>query len=350
MMDAPIEALVRSIAEIAPGLHTAGTLSGRVLEAIARHAGRRRILRSAETGCGASTLLLSHLSPEHTVFAFDGGSGSIANVLRSPLFRRESVTIIDGPTQRTLPAHRFAGDLQLALIDGPHAYPFPDLEYYFLYPHLSAGALLVVDDIQIRTVHHLFEFLSADAMFRPVEVEGSTAFFERTDAPAFDPYGDNWSGQNYNRAPLLRYVWRDKLRALGLRRRRTPFRADANVRIVTPDSRATVGAAGAVGGSAVVPSGGHLWVLVHRAGIDGWWPQGGGPVELSGNRWAVQVQYGEPQDCGFNFEIAALIVGEPTHQLWADWVARAEPACPPVALPSANYVWAESFRTVRKHR
>ena len=143
------------------------------------------------------------------MFAFDGGSGSVTNVLHSPLLRRESVTFIDGPTQRTLPAHRFSAGLQFALLDGPHAYPFPDLEYYYLYPHLEPGALLVVDDIQIRSVHHLYEFLAADAMFRRIEVAGSTAFFERTEAPLFDPFADGWQEQNYNRKPLWRYTWRD---------------------------------------------------------------------------------------------------------------------------------------------
>jgi hypothetical protein len=38
-----------------------------------------------------------------------------------------------------------------------------------------------------------------DAMFREVECIGSTAVFRRTDAPVFDPFGDGWRLQDYNR-------------------------------------------------------------------------------------------------------------------------------------------------------
>ena len=150
----PLDQILRRIAEVAPGLHTAGGFPRPALEAIAKQASGREILHSAETGCGASTLLLSHLSPQHTVFALDGGNGSVVNVRRSPILRQEAVTFVEGPTQLTLPRHSFADKLQLVLIDGPHAYPFPDLEYYYLNPHLDPGGILIVDDIQIPTVQH----------------------------------------------------------------------------------------------------------------------------------------------------------------------------------------------------
>src|SRR5579863_1966802 len=141
-------------------LHGAGTMSGDALRAIARHAGRRKIRRSVETGCGATTVLLSHLSEQHTVFALDIG-GSVTNVRRSPLLRPGGVLFVEGPSQHMLPQHRFDEKLQLAVIDGPHAYPFPDLEYYYLYPHLESGGLLVLDDIHIRSIHNLFRFVSS---------------------------------------------------------------------------------------------------------------------------------------------------------------------------------------------
>jgi hypothetical protein len=93
------------------------------------------VRHSIETGSGASTLLFSHLSEDHTVFAMDAGTGSIRAIETSPLLRRETVTFVEGPTQVTLPLHVFPHRLQVALIDGPHGYPFPDLDYY-LYQHL----------------------------------------------------------------------------------------------------------------------------------------------------------------------------------------------------------------------
>jgi hypothetical protein len=194
-----LSAILAEIIQAAPSLHRAGTFSSRALEAIFVHASQGQISYSAETGSGASTLLFSHLSKRHTVFALEDGTESIRAVQTSPLLRAGVVTLIEGPTQLTLPSHRFDGKLQLALIDGPHAYPFPDLEYYYFYEHLDENALLILDDIHIRSVSNLFEFLRADDMFDVTEVVESTAFFRRTSAPTFPRHGDGWWTQGYNR-------------------------------------------------------------------------------------------------------------------------------------------------------
>jgi hypothetical protein len=345
----------RRIAEVGPGLHDAGTFSAHTLEAIARAAGRRQIRNSAETGSGASTLLFSHLSARHTVFALDDGLGSIANVRRSPLLRPNVVTFVEGPTQATLPGYRFTEKLQLVLLDGPHAYPFPDLEYYFLYPHLETGALLILDDIHIPTVHNLFEFLRRDAMFELEEVVEKTAFFTRTGAPAFDAFGDGWQDQNYNARPLLRYTWRGRIRKLlpaRVSRMARRSSRECTPEILAPASGAVVAATGVVQGSAALPEDSYLWILARRKDIDGWWPQGGGLVPVNGTRWSVSVNYGGPHDAGFEFEIAALVVGPSTRDLWTDWFARVKETglFPPVRLPSAGFVLGEAYRTVRRNR
>src|ERR1700674_773481 len=166
-------------------LHAAGPLSPRVLRAIARHLSDIDVQHSVETGSGASTLLFSRLSRNHTVFAMDGGSGSVIKVKSSALLDPATTRFVEGPTQITLPAYRFSHTLQAALLDGPHAFPFPVLEYYYVYPHLDAGALLILDDIHIRSVHDFFRFLKADTMFRLIDVVERTAFFQRTSAPLF---------------------------------------------------------------------------------------------------------------------------------------------------------------------
>ncbi len=196
--DSSLPAVVDEILKVAEGLHACGTFGRGALAALARHLGKREISHSVETGSGASTLLFSHLSREHTVFSIDSGGGSVVNVKGSPLFSAETVTWIEGPTQQTLPKYEFKHKLQAVLIDGPHAYPFPDLEYYFLYRHLEPGALLALDDIQIPTIHKLFDFLRQDVMFTLDEVVETTAFFTRTDAPTFFPFGDGWWEQKYN--------------------------------------------------------------------------------------------------------------------------------------------------------
>jgi hypothetical protein len=199
---ADIQEILNRVEELPNDWHICGSMSRQCLRAIVRIAGGRKIHHSVETGSGKTTLLFSHLSDDHKVFSLDNLHGSVNNsiscVKTSGLLNAATVEWIEGPTQRTLPKHEFQHKLQLALIDGPHGYPFPDLEYYYLYPHLDEGALLIVDDINIPTIGHLFDFLKEEAMFRLLEVVDKTAFFERTPAPLFDPYCDGWWEQQYN--------------------------------------------------------------------------------------------------------------------------------------------------------
>ena len=205
-----LDEIVAQVSRLPADWHGAGSLSGEVLGAIARHASSRRVRHSIETGTGKSTLVLSHCSAAHTVFAQDdrGHGDSLMRVQGSPLLQRDAVTFVVGPTQRTLPSFSFRHPLDLAMLDGPHGYPFPELEYYFVYPHLAEGALLIVDDIHIPTVHHLFSVLREDEMFRLDAVVQTTAFFIRTAAPLFDPFADGWWLQHYNKR---RFPARDEL-------------------------------------------------------------------------------------------------------------------------------------------
>jgi hypothetical protein len=75
-----------------------------VLVAIARRCKDIETIRqSAETGAGRTSLLLSHLSEHHIVFAKDDGR-SITETRACPLLRAEHVAFVEGPTQRSVPA------------------------------------------------------------------------------------------------------------------------------------------------------------------------------------------------------------------------------------------------------
>jgi hypothetical protein len=192
------EAILASITALPSDWHRAGTMSADVLAAMVRLLGPH-VRRSVETGAGKTTLLLSHLSARHTVFAIDGGK-SLTVTRRSPLLNVDRVEFVDGPTQRTLFDYHFAEPLDVVLIDGPHGYPFPEMEYWVLYRHIREGGWLIVDDIHIPTIHRLFTFLREEPMFELVETVQYTAFFRRTAAPLFDPYCDGWYLQPFNTA------------------------------------------------------------------------------------------------------------------------------------------------------
>lgn len=204
--------IIDSIRSIPAGWNPDGSLNIAVVEHIFRCAEGAQ--NTAETGCGKSTLALSHASRRHVVFACDVPSGknpeehSLNRVKNSSLLKGDVCEFIIGCTQQTLPVFRFDRDFDLVFLDGPHGYPFPDLEYYYFYPHIKAGGWLVVDDIQIPTVANMVDVLKRDAMFSLDRVVRTTAFFRRTDAPSFPPLGDGWDEQGYNKrcAPAIRHV------------------------------------------------------------------------------------------------------------------------------------------------
>jgi hypothetical protein len=202
------EQLCRAIGDLPAEWHGSGSIGPGVIEALARHLQERPRHLTVETGTGRSTLLFSHLSDRHLVFTKEdvGDGDSLAVVRACDLLHAASVDFVVGPTQRTLLGYEFDAPIDVAYLDGPHAYPFPDLEYWAVYPHIPAGGLLVIDDVQIPTIANLFDVLRSDAMWELVEVADTTAFFRRTAAEAIDPYGEGWWKQGYNARRSLRHL------------------------------------------------------------------------------------------------------------------------------------------------
>jgi hypothetical protein len=68
---------------------------------------------TAETGCGGSTIVLSHASERHIAFAVEGENQTISELRRQSEFRPQSVTFVEA-----LPEYRFRDELDLVLLDG----------------------------------------------------------------------------------------------------------------------------------------------------------------------------------------------------------------------------------------
>jgi hypothetical protein len=167
---------------------------------------------TAETGCGGSTIVLSHLSRRHLAFAIEGESASITGLRSSADLQAEAVTFVEGQTKDTAPGFQFGSPLDLVLLDGPHAYPLPQLEYAYFFPKIKSGGWLVLDDLQIRSVYELFSFLRHEASVVLEEVVVRTAFFRKVDGRPADRSPDGWWLQGINQRPIWRYAWRDRLR------------------------------------------------------------------------------------------------------------------------------------------
>jgi predicted O-methyltransferase YrrM len=181
--------------------HRAGSLSKTTLKKMFEIVGTD-IGCSLETGCGKSTIFFSNYSKKHLAFCLDDRdmpSSSVTYFENCPAARGPRVEFVFGPTQRTLPRFEFGTPLDVVFIDGPHGYPFPDLEYYYTYPHLKKGGFLLIDDIQIPSIARMADILAEDRMYEVVElIERKTLVLLRTQAPTIDPYSDSWTSQAYN--------------------------------------------------------------------------------------------------------------------------------------------------------
>lgn len=198
--------ILTQIQQLGLDWHGSGTLPDEVLQEMYRIGQIMDLQYTMETGCGRSTLLISHLSKNHQVFTYTNNdtdfkaNDSYERVSSTPLLNAGTTRFILGLTQKTIPAYQFDRPFDFVLLDGPHSYPFADLEYYFVYPHVKTGGYLIIDDIWIPTIYNMYAFLKEDAMFHLEKVVGNTAFFTRTEAPLFDPYSDDWAAQAYNNA------------------------------------------------------------------------------------------------------------------------------------------------------
>jgi Methyltransferase domain len=189
------------------GFHPWDAMAPAALSGILRRAPFRF---TAETGCGGSTIVLSHASERHTTFAIEGPDRTISELRAHPDLRSDRVAFVEGETKETTPRWQAETDLDLVLLDGPHAYPLPQVELCYLFPRLRAGGWLVLDDLQIRSVHELFRFLRKEPSLMLEQVALRTAFFRRLRVEEHGP--DGWPEQGINRRPVLRYSWRDQMR------------------------------------------------------------------------------------------------------------------------------------------
>ncbi len=239
-----VNGIVRKIIdEVSPSFHASGSLYPDVLWKIFEEHQDAKARVSVETGCGLSTLLLSNMSERHTAFTLPHGD-SLQNTQNHPYMQPATTKFVIGPSQVMVPKWQFSDPVDFALIDGPHAYPFPDLEYYYIYPHIRTGGVLVIDDIHIPTIHRLYEFLRDDEMWEHRGDARTTAFFRRTASPIFDPLGDNWPGQKYNRrhfashealTPLLGPGWYQA--EFGVPRPGAPVSVPVSAPAAAPDRR-----------------------------------------------------------------------------------------------------------------
>lgn len=172
-------------------------LSRTALQQIARVTGPATV--SAETGSGLSTLLFGALAAEHHCFTLldQDREKLIAAAERLDLTLR-NVHFHVGDSAVTLPATDLP-DLNIAVVDGGHAFPLPVLDWYYLTRSLSDGGLILIDDTWIPTVRILSTFLDLEPSWKVAARDGRSSWYRRQRPPATPSlYPDAWDLQGLN--------------------------------------------------------------------------------------------------------------------------------------------------------
>ena len=98
-----------------------------------------------------------------------------------------------------------------------------------------------------------------------------------------------------------------------------------NVKIFDPSiDGIEVGIDYTVRGKAVIPDKNYLWILVHRVDfIDMWYPQNAVYIDPATKEWKVTCYFGNGNDIGWDFEIAAILVDDLTHRQLTEYRIKA---------------------------
>jgi predicted O-methyltransferase YrrM len=170
--------------------------------------------KTLETGSGISTLVFALRKTKHIAVTPNSAE---ATAIRAYAAKNEisldCVEFVIEPSDRFLPRCD-AKDLDLVLLDGKHAFPWPIVDWFYTADKLKRGGLLVLDDLQMSSVSVLGDFLLEDPRWRLEHSFGRRAVVVRKIADSVHDVA--WHMQPYI---TRRYGRKARLlNALGLKR------------------------------------------------------------------------------------------------------------------------------------
>jgi predicted O-methyltransferase YrrM len=128
--------------------------------------------RTLETGAGLSTLVFALRKARHTaVTPSETEIRLIREYASNNGISLADVKLVPESSEHYLPRCD-ESDLNLVLIDGKHAFPWPMVDWFFTADRLKRDGLMLLDDAQIRSVAFLVGFLRADPGWRFVRSFG----------------------------------------------------------------------------------------------------------------------------------------------------------------------------------
>jgi len=118
--------------------------------------------KTLETGTGISTLAFALRQTSHIAITPNANEvESIRTYAVDNQISLDRVEFVIEPSERYLPRCK-AEDLDLVLIDGKHAFPWPIIDWFFTPDKLKQNGVVVLDDLQMSSVSMLGDFLRED--------------------------------------------------------------------------------------------------------------------------------------------------------------------------------------------
>lgn len=118
--------------------------------------------KTLEVGLGMTTLAFTLKGAQHVcITPFQSEIDAIRTYGRTLDIDFANTQFVCESSDTYLPRCDHA-DLDLVLIDGKHAFPFPMLDWYFTADRLKRSGIMIIDDVHIKPVRIVKEFLDSD--------------------------------------------------------------------------------------------------------------------------------------------------------------------------------------------
>src|SRR6478735_4264558 len=175
-----------------PGLHGQSEFWGLAWESLAFiERTVRPGMATLETGAGASTIVFTASGAEHEAVT---PSEEEADRILAECERRgistEKLTFRIGSSADVLRDWE-PRELDLVLVDGAHAFPYPTLDWWYLAPHLKLGGLMLLDDAYMPPVAAVVDHVRDSKAWRLEDpISFRTAVADLT-----TEFGDIYSGR-----------------------------------------------------------------------------------------------------------------------------------------------------------
>jgi predicted O-methyltransferase YrrM len=155
-----------------------------------------------ETGCGYSTVAFGVKGARHTVVSPSPREHDrIRAWCAENGVSTDKVTFIADGSQRVLPAMQ-PDPLDLVLIDGCHAVPYPMIDWFYVAERLKVGGHVIIDDTHLRSGKDLQVFLQSEReRWKPHHEFTNSAIFTKLVPNVIE--GFEWVHQPYCQTPAV---------------------------------------------------------------------------------------------------------------------------------------------------